>query len=511
MTPAPHWRSAASTMSAVALAFATAVAIAPAVQGQDQATQKQSPVPREQLRQAFALSEAFREVSKSISPSVVSIRSTQPVVMGANPRQGMPFDDEMFRRFFGDQMPDMSQIPPRVGQGSGVIVRPDGYIVTNNHVVENATEIKVQLVGQTEEHDAVIVGTDPESDLAVIRIENISGLSPAVLGNSDDLQVGDWVLAIGSPFGYDHSVTAGIVSAMSRRVGIIRDPRGNVGFEDFIQTDAAINPGNSGGPLVNLYGEVVGISSAISTRTGANVGIGFAIPSNMVKPVMESIIETGTVRRGALGVGIQQLTPELATYQRFDGTTGVVVSQVYPNSAAEKAGIQPRDIITKLDGQPVSDTASLMNNIARRPPGEQVQVEIFRNGRAQTRQVELGERSAQFGAATPSRNGGPAGPSTSQELGLTVQNLTPELAQRLAAEDHQGVVVSRVNPNSIAGRGGLSAGDIVSKVDDRDITSVEDFNAAMSEADLQRGAALQVFRGGTARIVILKSDSAPSR
>ena len=510
MSNAFNWRALRFKKAVAALVVAASLAAWPAASlfGQDQA--KQSPVPREQLRQAFALSDAFREVSKSVGPSVVSIRSAQRVDLGNTQGQRLPFEDELFRRFFGDQMPDPSQIPPRLGQGSGVIVRPDGYIVTNNHVVENATEIKVQLVGQTEEHDAVVVGTDPESDLAVIRVENVSGLAAATLGDSDALQVGDWVLAIGSPFGYDHSVTAGIVSAKSRRVGIIRDPRGNVGFEDFIQTDAAINPGNSGGPLVNLYGEVVGISSAISTRTGANVGIGFAIPSNMVKPVMESIIETGTVRRGALGVGIQPLTPDHAEYQRYEGNSGVVVSQVYPNSAAEKAGIREGDIITKLDGKSVSDTPSLMNNVARRAPGEEVQVEFFRNGRALTRQVQLGERAAQFGAIPANRNGGTAGPSTSQELGLTVQPLTPELAQRLDAEDRQGVVVARVIPNSIAGRSGLSAGDVISKVGEKDVTNVQEFDAAMGEADLSRGAALQVFRGGTARIVILKNDASPS-
>jgi serine protease Do len=509
MTIALKRSTVALKRSAALLALAATIAIAPSsVLGQDQ--DKQSPVPREQLRQAFALSDAFRAVSKSVGPSVVSIRSTQRMDLGNGPGQRLPMEEELLRRFFG-QVPDMQELPPRIGQGSGVIVRPDGYIVTNNHVVENASEIKVQLVGQTEEHDAIVVGTDPESDLAVIRIENISGLSPVALGDSDALQVGDWVLAIGSPFGYDHSVTAGIVSAKSRRVGIIRDPRGHIGFEDFIQTDAAINPGNSGGPLVNLYGEVVGISSAISTRTGANVGIGFAIPSNMVKPVMESIIETGTVRRGALGVGIQSLTPDLAAYQQYPGNTGVVVSQVYPNSAAEKAGIEEGDIVTKLDGQPVSDTPSLMNNIARRAPGETVRVEIFRNGRALTRQVELGERAAQFGLGSPGRPGGPSAPSTSQELGLTVQNLTPELSQRLNAEDRTGVVVMRVAPDSIAGRSGFSAGDIISKVDDAAITNMQEFNAAISDADLSRGVALQVFRGGAARIVILKSNPSSTR
>jgi serine protease Do len=477
-------------------------------------TQTQSPpaVAKEGIKHANALSDAFKAVAKAVAPSVVNIRSVQRFEAADTDLdqlgQGMPFDEDMLRRFFGEVPPGL-QIDPnpmpreRTGEGSGVIIHEDGYIVTNNHVVENATDITVTLSDDSE-YKASVVGTDPETDLAVVKID-ASGLTPAPFGSSDEMEVGDWVVAIGSPFGLRQTVTAGIVSAKGRQVGIIRSAGGSAGFEDFIQTDAAINPGNSGGPLLNLEGQIIGINTAISSRTGVYNGVGFAIPSSMVEDVFNSIREHGSVKRGALGVGIEPLTRKDADYYGYDSTRGALVTQVYPGSPAAKAGVKVGDIITEIDGEAMADNRDLMNFVARHRPGDTIDVKVFRKGETEAFEITLADRSAQFARAGTGQPGEAAeAPSAAtSDLGLRVEELTPEVARQIGAAGRVGVVVSEVAPGSAAAKEGLARGDVIAMVGEEQVTSVDEFNAALKKADLTRGVSLQVFRGDIARLVVL--------
>jgi serine protease Do len=468
----------------------------------------QAPANHENLRHAFALSDAFQNVAKAVAPSVVNIQSRQRMERQptANPEQTIPPGlEEFFRRFgdprFFEQPPDV----PRTGEGSGVVVREDGYILTNNHVVANASEITIRL-SDDREMPASIVGTDPESDLAVVKVD-ASGLTAAKFGDSDKMEVGHWVLAIGSPFGLTQTVTAGIVSAKGRQVGIIQDARGYAGFEDFIQTDAAINPGNSGGPLVNLYGEVIGVNTAINTRSGGYDGVGFAIPSNMAQKVMSSIIETGSVRRGAIGAVIGPVTQDHADYFGYQGTEGAIINQVYPGSAADKAGLKAGDIIVSIDDHRVTDTRSLVNQIASHNPGAKVELDVFRDGKTKPFTLTLGDRSQQYaGRFGDSPDTSNTASPTARTLGMTVATLTPELARELDVENLGGVVVTAVEPDGPAARKGLRSADVIARVDDKPVASVEDFDQAVSKADPGKGVSLQVFRGGAATLVILKDE-----
>jgi len=485
--------------------------LASAQQQPQAANSKQGPVDREQLRPAFALSEAFRQVARSIGPSVVNIRNTQKLNVPAmnqeqdddqNPSQnpGQMDPNDLFRRFFGD-VPDgglrqfrfgapSTPMPrERIGEGTGVIAREDGYILTNNHVVEGATELRVKL-DDDREYDANVIGTDPDTDLAVVKID-ASGLIPVKLGDSDAMQVGDWVLAMGSPFGLQHTVTAGIVSAKGRaNMGITT-------FEDFIQTDAAINPGNSGGPLTNLYGEVIGINTAISTRTGSYNGVGFAIPSNMAKNVLKSIIDKGKVQRGWLGVKLQPLTEDLANSFNYNGTHGALIDKVYPDTPASKAGLQDGDIVVRVDGKAVNSVTDLLNTVANTAPGDKIQLEVFREGKTRDFTVTLGDRSAapQVARASEGTEQGRNGTlrKQSNNLGITVQPLTSDLSRQLGATDVSGVVVTRIDPNAPAAQAGVQMGDIISKIGNNEVRNSDDFNNALQNLDLSRGVRLQVY------------------
>ncbi|MDM7915861.1 MAG: Do family serine endopeptidase, partial [Candidatus Eisenbacteria bacterium] len=337
-------------------------------------------------------SKAFVHIAKQVLPSVVTITSERTVQVTGMPGPGGGF------RFFGDDFFRFFNTPERVpqtGSGSGVIISPDGYVLTNNHVVREADQIRVTLEdGRT--FDAEMVGTDPKSDVAVIRIK-ADDLVPARLGNSDELEVGEWVLAVGNPFQLSSTVTAGIVSAVGRS---------NIGladYEDFIQTDAAINPGNSGGALVNLDGEVVGINTAIATRSGANEGVGFAIPINMASRIKDSLIHEGKVVRGWLGVNIQNLNESTAEIFGLDRPQGALVSQVVPGSPAADAGLRVRDVITEIDGRPVKDVEDLQLQVVDRAPGTRVKLTVQREGRDRTVEVKLGELEAE---SVPDSRGG---------------------------------------------------------------------------------------------------------
>ena len=317
----------------------------------------------------------------------------------------------------------------------------------------------------------------------MIKIDS-NGMTPAVFGDSDAIQVGQWVLAVGNPFGYDHTVTAGIVSAKGRsglRVAV---------YENFIQTDAAINPGNSGGPLVNLHGEVIGINTAIRTRTGGSMGIGFAIPSNMARSVMDSILDTGQVVRGWLGVNMADLTNEEADSAGFKGTAGVVINQVIPDSPAETAGLEKDDIITEFDGKPMADMKQLLDTVATIVPGTAVELTVFRNGKERKVRVTLGERPSL--AELLARQEGDF-----SELGVTVRTLTPEIARQLRSRARAGVLVTEVEPESLAQRVGIKTNDIILGFGDTKVRNLDDFRQAMQEFDPDEGIRVILQRGGT--------------
>ncbi len=409
------------------------------------------------------LSKAFVAVSKEVSPSVVTINSEVVVKARQNPFG----DDEFFRYFF--RMPEQ-QDQVRRGLGSGVVVNADGYILTNNHVVADADEISVTVDGK--EYDAEIVGRDPESDLAVVKIDK-EGLVPVKLGDSESLEVGEWVMAIGNPFSSDlnKTVTAGIVSAKGRK-SLMRGS--GITYEDFIQTDAAINPGNSGGPLVNLRGELVGINTAIVGQ--ANIGIGFAIPINLARNVMEQLINEGKVVRGWLGVLIANVDEDLAMGFGLESTNGALVSDVVDGSPAEKAGLKDGDIILKVDDKDITSSDHLTMIIGSKMPDEKVKLKVWRDNKMKDITVTLGERDLDKLAS-----GGSSSQKANEEiethLGIEVQNLTPELRNRYRlTEDDQGVLVVDVESGSEASKKGIRPGFLILAVNRVTVKDVGDFN-----------------------------------
>jgi serine protease Do len=453
------------------------------------------------LAQAHDLSAAFRNVAKALRPSVVSISSvTRPRMrMDRRSRPDRPEIPEQFRDFFGDdffnrfrefQGPDGGGLE-REGLGTGVIVSSDGYILTNNHVVRGADEVTVHL-SDNREVAAKIVGTDAKTDLAVLKID-AAGLIPAALGDSEKAEVGDWVLAIGSPFGLDQTVTAGIISAKGRSMRI-------ADYEDFIQTDAAINPGNSGGPLVNLQGQVIGINTAIASQSGGYQGVGFSIPSGMVRMVKDAIVKQGRVQRGKLGAVIQNLNADIAKSFGFNSTDGVLVSDVQKDSPAEKAGLKAGDIVLRYNGQPVKSSNQLRNAVAATPPNSRSELVIFRDGKEQKLAITVAELEDEVAATTRGRE-----EDSTANLGMTVQVLTPELARQLGYDrGEKGVVVTDVEPGSLAARGGLRPKDLVVDVNGAAVRTVRDFRDALDKNDAARGIRLQVKREGVRLFIFLK-------
>ena len=460
------------------------------------------------------LSNQFSQISKQLEPSVVNI-NTESTVKTPRRRRGIPNDDDsnpfddFFDRFFGGPGgqggPGGGAIRER-SLGSGVIVDAKGYIVTNRHVVEKADRIRVRLQDDPpgKLHDAKVIGTDQETDLAVIKIDGDKPLPTAKLGNSEGMQVGDWVLAVGSPFGLQETVTAGIVSAKGRNIVPNRQ------FQSFIQTDAAINPGNSGGPLVNMAGEVIGINTAILTDTNAYAGVGFALPSNTVVQVYNQLISPEhRVSRGSIGIMFNaQENPAIA---RVYGTgSGITISDVTAGSPAEQAGLKVGDTIVSVDGKPVKNGDELVSDIASRKPGSKVGIGFIRNGKKQEASVTVADRAKLFAARLgDDEEGGPeAGPKESK-LGLSVRSLTQEMADRLDVPVGKGVIVQDVKPGSFAEDVGLTRGDIILEVNKQAVNSEEEFNRAAatlkSGQDVvflvrQRGAGRQggtIFLAGT--------------
>jgi serine protease Do len=455
----------------------------------------------ENLKHAEGLSAAFRNVSDSLRPSVVSIsvEATPRMVRGQGSmppelRRQLPpwLGDDFFRQFEGQQG---SPEPRQSGMGSGVVIREDGYLLTNNHVVEGADSVKV-LFSDGRKLDAKIVGTDPATDLAVLKVEE-TGLPAAVLGDSEAVQVGDWVVAIGSPFGLDQTVTAGIISGKNRVQGIVGD--GN-GFEDFLQTDAAINPGNSGGPLVNLRGEVIGINTAILSRSGASAGIGFAIPMGLAKPVVDSIIESGSVRRGFLGAQVGDINPEVKEKYELKVDSGALISGVLDGQPAAEAGLLPGDVVTEMDGKPVAGGTQLRNYIASRKPGSSVKIKVNRNGSLMDMQVNLRERTDKAMAMFE----GGDGESGDLVMGARLQPLTEEQARDLKLQGPAvGLLVTEIEDEGIAAQAQLRVGDVIEEAGGQPLRSVEQFRAILKEQQEAGSGLRMVIRRGNVRMLLI--------
>jgi serine protease Do len=440
------------------------------------------------------LSNAFRDVSTRLLPSVVTIeskpaaddmaqltpKSEMPQDEGHNPLEGNPFDDtpfgDMFRggpfgKGFRFEAPPTEPHHRGGGSGSGVIIDSSGLILTNNHVVAGGGKVTVRL-GDGREFEAAEVLTDPKTDLAVVRIEDASGLVAATLGNSDDVEVGDWVLALGQPFGLESTVTAGIIIAMHRGIGIT--PR-----ENFLQTDAAINPGNSGGPLVNLRGEVIGINTAISSRGGGNDGIGFAVPANMARWVTEQLTSDGVVRRAYLGVGIQPITAQLAEQFHVQPREGVVVTQVQPDTPAAAAGLRAGDVIVEFASTPITAAGQLQLVVERAEIGVAHELVIVRGGERMTLSLEPKEQptnmfSEQSGQSAEREN------TRLGKLGMKMGELEPAVARKLGLDDVAGVVVTDVRAGSAAEEAGIESGNVITQVNGEAVTSVAEVNAMLA-------------------------------
>jgi serine protease Do len=477
-------------------------ALGSSLQAQDQANTKMSGQPKGQTNQSSItalrqMGKAFASIAEKASPAVVGIKADK---VYTQQQSGMPywffedpFGNDMFERFFGrpgprQQQPQQRKVVQPV-QGSGFIVSDDGYILTNNHLVGDAENIRVQL-SDNKEFKAKVIGADADSDVALVKID-ANDLPHLELADSDALEVGEWVLAIGNPFGLSHTVTAGIVSAKGRSgVGIST-------YEDFIQTDAAINPGNSGGPLLNLDGKVVGINTAIISRSGGNMGIGLAIPINMAKTVYKQLIAKGKVVRGYLGLSLQDLTPELAQNFGMSESKGAVVTKVLEDSPAEKAGMKFEDVITELDGKALEDSKDLMNRVAELSPGTKVNLTVVRQGKKETVAVELGERPS-------SDEMNEQGQATIYDLGFDVKDLTDELADRLGYEDITGVVVVEVRRDSEAYRKGIEPGMVIMKVGHVDVTNTKEYNREIRKLKKGDTVVLLVTDGQQRRFITLE-------
>ncbi len=467
--------------------------------------------PAAAIQSLRATSEAFSSIEKSVSPAVVSIQVERTVSGIAGNRQ-LPFNDpfEMFgddfaKRFFGDRYEEFREQKtypeqPRehrvAGQGSGFIVSPDGYILTNHHVVGKADKVLV-LLKDGRELRAKLVGSDARSDVAVIKID-AKNLPVIPLADSDHLNVGEWVLAFGSPFGLANTMTAGIVSAKGRTSVGIAD------YENFIQTDAAINPGNSGGPLVNLDGQVVGINTAIASRSGGYQGIGFAIPINLAKNIRDQLINEGTVRRGFLGIMIQKLTPDLAKSFGLSDTKGVLVGDVTKDSPGEKGGLQSGDVIVELDGTRVEHPGAFRNRVAMLAPGTNVVLTVIRSGQRKKISVTLGMLPDQVVAA---KQESPQMKSV-DKLGLSVQTLDKELADRLGySTAESGVVVSKVASGSIAAMAGIKPGMLIREVNRKPVTSADEFSKEVDNSQKEGGILLLIKDKEFSRFITLRWGS----
>jgi len=434
--------------------------------------------------------ESFSDLAEMVSPAVVNIRTVKTIKGGGRVFRhffNRPFgkDDPMqdfLNRFYGrDQQRDFKQR----SLGSGFIIDKAGFIVTNNHVVENADQIKV-ILSDEKEYDAEIIGRDENTDLALIKIKSSKNLPVVKFGDSDALKVGQWVIAIGSPFGLDYTVTAGIVSAKSRDIRL--GP-----YDDFIQTDASINPGNSGGPLVNMNGEIVGINTAISA---SGQGIGFAIPINIAIGIVSQLKDKGEVTRGWLGVSIQDLNDELAEYYGIKSSKGVLVTGAFPGDPAEKAGIEANDIIIEINGKKIANSRELTMMIANTGVGEEIKIKVFRDGKERTVKAKVDKREKEKLASLGSQD------EREDDLGIHVSELTPDIARRYNLAETEGVIVTDIKSGSKGADAGIMAGDIIKEINHKTIKTVKDYNEIIRETDEEESIRMFIRRRNRGFLIV---------
>ncbi len=468
---------------------------------------------------ARELSANFREVANAVLPAIVSIETRGKVAKVADEGNGeaLPFDEQsplgdlfrdnpQFREFFKRRGNGGGMRAPRShGMGSGFIIDPAGVIITNNHVVADADQVLVRLEDGTEYH-ATEWKTDPRSDVAIVRIKPVGQLPTVKLGDSDACEIGDWVLAVGSPFGLQSTVTAGIISAKGRSQGILER-------EDFLQTDAAINPGNSGGPLVNLDGEVVGINTAISSRSGGYDGVGFAIPVNMARWVSRQLMDHGLVKRGYLGVAIQPVSNQLAKQFGIKVGQGAIVGQIVPGSPAAEAKVETGDVILTLNGKAVSNPRNLQGIVEQLETGKGYPLEVLRDGKKITLTVSVAEMPKTFTVSGNDEHDPAPGkaevakPSQFKELGVEVQEVDPQLTEQLGYKGPvKGVLISDVNADSPADAAGLKSGMVIEKVGTKPVTTVAEFTAAMKDLSVEKGILLLVRTPQGSRFVVVTKD-----
>lgn len=450
---------------------------------------------------AKSLSGAFRGASEKVMPAVVTIQSfsTKSASMGHQGQIPEELkDNPLFKQFFDripDAQPEARGEPQRTGMGSGVIVDSSGIILTNNHVVKDASKLLIKL-HDGREFEATDWKTDPKTDIAVLRINAATSLPVASIGNSDQLDVGDWVIAVGAPFGLDETVTAGIISAKARGIGI-------TAREEFLQTDAAINPGNSGGPLVNLEGEVVGINTAISSTSGGYQGIGFAVPVNLARWVGDELMAHGTVQRAFLGVGIQSIDSTLSKQLGMDTVRGAVVTDVRAGSPAAKAGLQSGDVVLEFDGTSITKPGDLQGRVERASLNDVHKVVLIRDRKTMSLDVRVEAMPVTASTVEPMRNVAPEA-SEFNGLGLQLSDLTPDVAKQLGMPDVTGVVITGVKPGSPAANAGLEDGMVIRKVGHTTVKTLTDFAEAMQQAKPADGVLMLVQAGEASRFVVLK-------
>jgi serine protease Do len=450
------------------------------------------PVKRGPLEQS-----SFADVVKRVSPSVVKILTeTKAKHRNLNANE-FPFADPMFRQFFGGQMPQLRQ-EPISGLGSGVIISADGYVVTNNHVVDGADTLKVNL-SDGRELTAKVVGRDPQTDVAVIKVD-ASNLPAITFADSDKIEVGDRVLAIGNPFGIGETVTSGIVSAKGRQVGILADVEG---YENFIQTDAAINPGNSGGALVDVEGRLIGMNAAILSRSGGFQGVGFAVPANMVSHVADSLVKHGKVVRGYLGVRIQNITPSLADSFKLKDNQGALVADVEPNAPAEKAGLKPGDVIKKIDGNPVTDANSVTLTVTATAPGTKLNLQVLRDGDSKDITVTTAQRPGKRGDKSGEELLSQNDDDTGVLNGVGVDDLDSQTRDQLNVPPRlKGAVITSVAPDSAAARAGLHTGDVILEINKKAVKSAQDAVDLTSKTESKK-TLLKVWSHGNTIFVVV--------
>ncbi|HEX2095322.1 MAG TPA: trypsin-like peptidase domain-containing protein [Longimicrobiaceae bacterium] len=470
-------RAKAKLVAFTAAAFAGGVLLASGLEwttGSHAATLLQTAPSRAEIQPVADMSQAFISIAESVTPAVVSIETER---RGGSRRGGGRQIPEELREFFPFfDIPEGGRQIPQLSGGSGFIIAADGYIMTNNHVVENATEIDVVLQ-DNRRLKARLVGADPLTDVAVIKVEG-NGFPTVRIGRSEGARIGEWVLAIGNPLDLGTTVTSGIISAKGRSLGIIgQTAQSNWAIEDFIQTDAAINPGNSGGPLVNLRGEVIGINSVIASRTGYYSGYGFAIPIDLARRIGEDLIRFGRVRRAALGVSVREVTPDDAEVYRLERITGVLVNDFEANSPARRAGVRQGDVIVAVNGQPVQTTGELQRRVTANRPGETVTLDVIRTGERRQIRVELieapvGQQGATAGRSQPRGEEAESGEVSTRKLGIQVAPLTADLARQYEFRRGGGVVITRVEPYGVLGRRGIPAGFKIVSADGQPINDV---------------------------------------